>query len=172
MPIEVTEFDAVIPTDGLCSLENALYAAALRSYSRAAEVYGIEEANADIEALLQKYGVETLDTAPLSQREKERVDNDITPVLEEGIARLNLARNLLRLAIVERMSKQSYLATKLDHYDAPGDFDYMGTNWKRMVATSDFTPNEMMAARVLVQLGKLVPTDLELDWSELTSSQQ
>lgn len=56
------------------------------------------------------------------------------------------------------MSLIMHKARRLDQYEAPSDIDYMGTNWTRIYENSDFTENEVTAARFLTQLNELVPS--------------
>ena len=56
---------------------------------------------------------------------------------------------------------------QLDQYDAPGDLEYMGTNWDKMVETTQLSENEITAAQILYQLNEIVPADIMEIWSTM-----
>lgn len=168
---EMMELDdgafAEIKTEGLCTFENAIYVAAAKAYDRAYEVYGWEQAQAELEALSKKYGGGQLDATSMSAADREKLEQDIRPVLETVMNRANLGSNLLRLGIIEKVSKVRHQTMRLDQYDAPGNLEYMGTNWTRIFESSDFTSNEVLAAQILYQLNEIVPADIMEAWSAM-----
>lgn len=163
MPIDDASFEA-IPQQGNCDLENAFYRESEKWYDRTLDVYGWEEANSDLEALNQKYGGQ-LDPANMSTQDAERLEQDILPVFRVAMQRVTYAQNLLRLAEIEKMSKLRYRMMQLDQYDAPGNLDYMGTNWERMAESKNLSANEVTSAQILYQLDEILPAEIMEVWS-------
>ncbi len=133
------------------------------------EVYGWEEANADLNALSEKYGGH-LDMETMSTEDARRLQQDIVPVMQKVFQRSTYAQNMLRLGDLEKISKLRHRMMQLDQYDAPGDLEYMGTNWDKMVETTQLSENEITAAQILYQLNEIVPADIMEMWSAMEES--
>ena len=170
IPIDEADFSE-IPEQAPCTIENALFAGAIRARESASSVYGWEEAAKDALALRKKYGGDNFDKSAMSSEDRVRLERDIAPIVALVNERLGLGEMLLRLALLEKMSIVRYRSMQLDHYDAPGDIEYMGTNWERMVEQNRFSETEMLAARVLSQLDESVPPRIVEDWAPFVERQ-
>lgn len=154
-----------IPTQGGCTLENALYAESQRAVESMESVYGWEDAFADIETLTQKYG--GLDVDVMSAPDRLKFERDIMPVLNELNMRSDRSQIFFKIALLENMSKVRYRAMQMDQYEAPGDIEYMGTNWQRMVDENGLSETETIAAQVLYQLDEIVPAPILELWDSM-----
>lgn len=154
-----------LPTEGPCVLESAIYADASRAFENANKVYGLDAALADLQSLADEYGT-PLAREKLSAADARRMDEDILPVVTKAQARLELARDLYRIARLEVVSKLSLEATRRDQYAAPSDIEYMGTNWDMMVKTEEISAQDIQYAKVLFQLNEMIPAEIMESWEK------
>ena len=163
-------YEQQIPPQGGCTLENALYAESQRAIESMESVYGWEDAFADVEILMQKYG--GLDADVMNEPDRLKFERDIMPVLNELNMRSDRSQIFYKIALLENMSKVRYRAMQMDQYEAPGDIEYMGTNWQRMVDENGLSENETIAAQVLYQLDEVVPASVLEAWEQITGSDE
>ncbi len=161
--IPIDSFDHDIPNDGPCNVEHTLYVSHLSAIEKANSVYGKTAALSDLEDLADRYGA-PIDPEKLNTDDRNLLENDIYPIISKLTLRAEFAKDLYRIARLEAVSKLHLKAMRQDHYEAPADLDYSGTNFERMIETGEVSTVDIQYSKIIAILNEAIPADIITLW--------
>lgn len=151
------EVDAMVISQGTCTLQNALIAEAERVLSSINSIPGLHNAGVDMRGLEEKYGVPT-DRVKLDDTERLLYDRT-TAVMETAINRQNYFKDFLFISRLEAVSKLQRDTRRQSQYEAPGDNAHINVVWNAWVKEGTITKDQDQLSRVLNYIDAKFPTD-------------
>ena len=152
------EVDAMVMSQGKCTLQNALHAEAKRILDSIDTIPGVHNASADMAGLGQKYG-SPIDRAKLDDSEKLLFDRT-TEVMDMAIHRQVYYRDLLFIARLDAVSKLQQDTRRKSQYEVPGENTHINIVWDAGVKEGKITKEQDELSRIVNYINEKFPTDL------------
>jgi len=167
--INDADFEAAHQNQGSCTLENAIRAESTRVADGINDIYGLSEALADLSLLSKKYP-SGFDAAAMSKDDSSRLRNRIMPVVERARSEAEYARDLMRLAELEAISKIMLEARRSDQYSAPGDLEYGGTTWNEWLEQGQITATQQEMSGAINVINERIPAEVVEQWEQISAA--
>jgi hypothetical protein len=160
------DVEAARQNQGSCTLENALRAKAVRIADGINDIYGLSEAFADLEQLSAKYSA-GFDEKTMSRDDFNLWKNRIQPVVSRAFSEAEFAKDLLRLAELESISKIMLETRRSDQYSAPGDLEYAGTTWNQWLEQGRISSTQQDMSGAINLINERIPAEVVNQWEQM-----
>jgi len=155
------------PTSPVCTLDYALHSieseAIVKSNSSHAR---FEQAVKQLRAILEKYGMKTLDRSQLTKKDLKTVNDLFGEVFNPMQQHSNFIQDIENIKLMTRAFDIMYESNKQDVAFSGGDGSAIGATLKKRTKTNEFTENMQIAIGLWVKINVKIPVE------DLTNSTQ
>jgi hypothetical protein len=148
-----------------CDISNALLSASKRALEEAFGVPGLEQASRAVRELETKYG--ELQAGKMSKLDRQNFLEVYVPIVRKSAQHITLAEDLLRLRLLDQVSKLMLKGWRQDQYESPGDIAHAGSTWSAWVSDGRVTKRQHEMTSVINLINENIPADIVQGWSDI-----